>query len=213
MKYEVLRFWDATLFGPGAGYVGMVDRLEDITEGYLLTPQPGEYKDELEKELLTGKVSCILKNGEYSDPEPGSGARVGLEAIVDVAELSRRYHKSEDEIMDSYLHLGSDGKDKVLAQASGGMLLLDDIFNTHDRGRLGVLWKAGGDFYIFDYKSGEILDQRSPGLGARYGNCGKRDFIATITRIMDQKHPISYRDLLTAFDSIRDYEYYHWEDD
>ncbi len=211
MKYEIYRAWDASRFA-GIGFVGYLER-EKIEKGECLIPRENEFKDDLQRELLTGKVNCVLKRGEYKYPKPDSEARVGLEEVVNVSELAKKYNISEDKILDDYLHLSSPGRKKVAAMCQGGLLLLDDFYSTEDRGLVGIIWRARGDFIVYEFETGDIIDKRWFNLGARYGNCGKRDFLRTIQDIEDRNKELKLSDIFTAIKSIRDYDYYHYEDD
>ncbi len=88
-------------------------------------------------------------------------------------------------------------------------MLLDDIYLTRDRGNLGVIWRAGGELFIYDYSNGEVFYSTNPGLGIRYGDCGKRDFLNAV----GQKEQLNFQDIVDAVGKIRDYDNYPREED
>ncbi len=215
MRYEIVREWDASRF-MGRGKVGMIERETPLSIGETLTPQPGEYKDELQRELLSGTIEALLPQsaGAGSAGESSNfDFQAGLDGLVDVPELSKRYDLTEERIISHYLGHTSEIRGQLLAEHPGKALLMDDLYSTNDHGEIGVLWFSGGDFIIYHPEKGQILLRQSPGLGARYGTCGKRDFLTSIYGRKERKGLLALEDIFDAFREIKDYDYYHWEDD
>jgi len=212
MKLEIKRLSDATRF-EGNGSVGVLERAEMLKVGDKLVPAENEYSHEIEKELLTGKVLVTFKKGEYNSSfEKISDYLIGLEGIVDVKDFARRYNFSEDFILSKYLHLSSPIRDKILAENSGKPILLDDLEFTKDRGQVGILWVSEGEFVVYSPEEDKILFKKSPGLGINYGTYGKNDYLAAITEIIDKKKDLDFEEIITASNSIKDWDHYHWID-
>jgi hypothetical protein len=207
-KYEVIRFWDAPM-NYGHGSVGLITRDNLIKIGDEINPLDNEYKDGLQKELLTGVVNGIISSDECQNIKLPFDFRIGLERKVNLTDLAKRYGKNEDNILTSYFDMYSEMRNEILTKNSG-TLLLDDSYSTLDIGNVGVIWFSGGDLLIYRDNPKEVLRKESPGLGLRYGSCGKRDFLTAIGRV---KERLKLEDIYSAVNSIKDYDYYHWEDD
>ena len=196
MRYQIGRHWDATMFGPGLGKAGCIERDEQITQGYVVVPLPEDFTDDLQRELLSGTVQAVVRASECQDVQ-GADFRIWLREEVDVADLARRHGKTEDEILDVYLGLGSEAAAQVKARNRGKPVLLDDIYHTIDRGEVGVIWFFGGELMLYGVPTGSEYERTHTAPGVQGHMELRRRFLMTVPgRSMDLS--LTYEDLRRA---------------